>query len=155
VAIETSAINKPRINMALKEGCTHIQRHSELVTPTTKHLIPSHYIVTVSSSAPGNSTFTVNKFCFFIVLVSCGGVTLSPFGIHMSATNWPIVSAPDDREVWRIWCKQNWQEEPKYWDNIHPIVTYCFSNSIWLDLRSKWGSGRLNFTINCLVMISL
>jgi hypothetical protein len=30
-----------------------------------------------------------------LFLVSCGGVRLSPLGT--SATNWPIVPAPDDR----------------------------------------------------------
>jgi hypothetical protein len=34
-------------------------------------------------------------------LISWGGVRRSPLGT--SATNWPIVPAPDDRWVWSIW----------------------------------------------------
>jgi hypothetical protein len=46
-------------------------------------------------------------------LVSWGGVRLSPLGT--SATNWPIVPAPDDR--WWVWSSrwnENWRGKPKY-----------------------------------------
>jgi hypothetical protein len=36
----------------------------------------------------------VGKQCFFFNFLGWGGVRLSPLGT--SATNWPIVSAPDD-----------------------------------------------------------
>jgi hypothetical protein len=38
-----------------------------------------------------------HTYCIFVVVdvVSLGGVRLSPLGT--SATNWPTVSAPDDR----------------------------------------------------------
>jgi hypothetical protein len=43
------------------------------------------------------------------------GARLSPLG--MSATNWLIVPAPDDRWVWDIWWNENWQGKPKYSQN--------------------------------------
>jgi hypothetical protein len=39
----------------------------------------------------------ISEEFFFLVLVSWGGVRLSPLG--MSATNWPIAPAPDDMSV--------------------------------------------------------
>jgi hypothetical protein len=55
-------------------------------------------------------------------LVSWGGVRLGPLGT--SATNWPIVPAPDDR--WWVWSSRwnkNWQGKPKYSEETCPSAS--------------------------------
>jgi hypothetical protein len=54
------------------------------------------------------------------VIVSWGGVRVSPLGT--SATNWPIIPAPDDR--WRWMWSSRWNEnchrKPKYFEKTCP-----------------------------------
>jgi hypothetical protein len=57
-------------------------------------------------------------------LVSWGGARLSPLGT--SATNWPIVPAPDDRWwVWNSRWNENWQGKPKYSGNKPAPAPLC------------------------------
>jgi hypothetical protein len=65
----------------------------------------------------------------FFLLVPCGGVRLSPLGT--SATNWNIVTAPDDRWVWSIWWNENWQRNPKYSAKTCPSATLSTTNPTW------------------------
>jgi hypothetical protein len=68
-------------------------------------------------------------------------VRLSPLGT--SATNWPIVPAPDDR-WWRMWssrCFANWQGKPMYSEKTCPSATLSTKNPTWPDLGSNQGRG--------------
>jgi hypothetical protein len=49
-----------------------------------------------------------------IFFISWRGVRLTVSPLGTSATNWPIIPAPDVRWVWRIWWNDNWQGKPKY-----------------------------------------
>jgi hypothetical protein len=60
---------------------------------------------------------------------------MRPSALGTSATNWPIVPAPDDRRVRRVWWKENWQGKPKYSEKTCPSATLSATNSIWPDLR--------------------
>jgi hypothetical protein len=63
----------------------------------------------------------------------------SPFGT--SATNWPIVPAPDDRWWW-MWnsrWNENWQGKPKYSEKTCPIGILSTTNPTWPDLRLNPG----------------
>jgi hypothetical protein len=75
-----------------------------------------------------------------IFLFSWGGVRLtSPFGT--SATDWPIVPAPDDRWWWpwsRRW-NENWQGKPKYSEKTYSSATLFTKNPTWSDLGSNPG----------------
>jgi hypothetical protein len=65
--------------------------------------------------------------------VSWGGVRLSPLGT--SATNWPILPAPDD--IWWMWnsrWNENWQVKPKYSEKTCPSATLSTINPIWPDM---------------------
>jgi hypothetical protein len=74
-----------------------------------------------------------------VFFVSWGGVRLSPLGT--SATNWPIVPAPDDRWwEWNSWWNENWQGKPKYLENTFPSATLSTTNPTWPDLG--WNPGR-------------
>jgi hypothetical protein len=67
-------------------------------------------------------------------LVSWGGV--SPLGT--TATNWPIVLAPDDR--WWVWSSrwnETWQGKPEYSEITCPSATLFTTNSTWPDLGSN------------------
>jgi hypothetical protein len=73
------------------------------------------------------------------------GLRLSPLGT--SATNWPIVPAPDDRWWW-IWSSQwneNSQGKPKYSEKTCPSATLSTTNPTWPDLGWNLGhrSGKL------------
>jgi hypothetical protein len=71
-------------------------------------------------------------------VVSWGGVRLSPLGT--SATNWPIVPAPDDR--WWMWSSRwnkNWHGKPKYSEKTCPSSTLSTTNPTWPDLGSNRG----------------
>jgi hypothetical protein len=62
-------------------------------------------------------------------------VRLSPVGT--SATNWPIVPAPDDR--WWVWSSrwnENWQGKPKYSEKTCPSSTLSTTNPTLPDLGS-------------------
>jgi hypothetical protein len=80
----------------------------------------------------------INKAYFpFFFFSFWGGVRLSPLGT--SATNWPIVPAPDDRWWW-MWSGQwneNWQQKPNYSEKTCPIATSSTTNPTWSDLGSK------------------
>jgi hypothetical protein len=55
-----------------------------------------------------------------------------------SATNWHIVTAPDDR--WWMWSSrwnENWQGKPKYSENTCPSATLSTTNPTWPDLGSN------------------
>jgi hypothetical protein len=72
----------------------------------------------------------------YLFLVSWGGVRLSPLGT--SATNWPIVPAPDDRRwVWSNWWNENLQGKPKYSEKTCCSVTFSTTDPIWPDLGSN------------------
>jgi hypothetical protein len=75
---------------------------------------------------------------FFFLLLSWGGVRLSPLGT--SATNWPIVPVPDDR--WWVWSSlwnENWQGRQKYSEKPYPSATLSTTNPTWPDLSSNSG----------------
>jgi hypothetical protein len=82
----------------------------------------------------------------FFFLVSWGRLRLSPLGT--SATNWPIVPAPDDR-LWICSSRwnENWHRKPKYSEKTCPSATLSTTNPTWLDLGSNRaaavGSGLL------------
>jgi hypothetical protein len=74
----------------------------------------------------------------FIILVSWGGVRLSPLGT--SATNWPIAPGPENR--WWVWSSrwnENWQGKPKYSEKTCPSTTLSTTNPTWPDLGSNPG----------------
>jgi hypothetical protein len=102
--------------------------------------------------------------------VSWGEVRLSPLG--MSASNWPIVPAPDDR--WWVWTSrwsENYQGKEKYSEKTCPSATLSTINPTGPDLRSNPGhscrkpaTNRLSygttsrwrkFQCSCVVTISL
>jgi hypothetical protein len=64
---------------------------------------------------------------------------LSPLGT--SATNWPIVPAPDDR--WWVSNSSRWNEncrgKLKYSQKTYPSATLSTTNSTWPDLGSNPG----------------
>jgi hypothetical protein len=71
-----------------------------------------------------------------VFLVSWGGVRLSPLGT--SATNWPIVPAPDDRWwVWSIRWNENWQGKPMYSEKTCPSATLSTANPTWPEMGSN------------------
>jgi hypothetical protein len=77
-------------------------------------------------------------FYFSFFFSSEGGVRLSPLGT--SATNWPIVPAPDDRWwVWSNWWTENWQGKPKYSEKTYPSATSPTTDLTWPDLGSNLG----------------
>jgi hypothetical protein len=79
-----------------------------------------------------------SQFSFFF-LVSWGGVRLSP--LSRSATNWPIVPAPDDK-LWWAWSSrwnENPQGKPKYSQKPCPSATLSTTNPMWPDLGSNLG----------------
>jgi hypothetical protein len=70
---------------------------------------------------------------------SWGRVRLSPLGT--SATNRPIVPAPDDRWWW-MWsslCNGNKQGKPKYSEKIYRSATLSTTIPTWPDLGSNKG----------------
>jgi hypothetical protein len=83
---------------------------------------------------------TFSDYNFTLFLISWGGVRLSPLGT--SATNWPIVPAPDDRWwwwMWSNWWNENWQGKPKYSEKTYPSATSSTTDPTWLDLGSNLG----------------
>jgi hypothetical protein len=67
-------------------------------------------------------------------------VVLRPLGT--SATNWPIVPAPDDRWWW-LWSSrwnENWQGKPKYSERAYPSATLSTTNPAWPHLGSNPGN---------------
>jgi hypothetical protein len=65
-------------------------------------------------------------------------VRLSP--VDTSATNWPMVPAPDDR--WWVWSSrwnEDWQGKPKYSEKTRPSATLSTINPTWPDLGSNAG----------------
>jgi hypothetical protein len=81
---------------------------------------------------------------------SRGGVRLSPLGT--SATNWPIVPAPDDRWWW-VWSSrwnENWQGKPKYWERTCSSATLPTTNPTWPDLGRNPGNRGGKPATNCL-----
>jgi hypothetical protein len=63
-----------------------------------------------------------------ILSFSWGGVRLSPLGT--SATNWPIVPAPDCgwRWMWSSRWNENWQGKPKYPEKTCSSATFSTTN---------------------------
>jgi hypothetical protein len=77
--------------------------------------------------------------CIFF-LVSWDAVRLSIVGT--SATNWPTVSAPDDRWWWWMWSSlrnEDWQGKSKYSEKICSSATLSTRNHTWPDLGSNPG----------------
>jgi hypothetical protein len=66
-----------------------------------------------------------------------GEVRLSPLG--KSATNLPIVPAPDDRCVWSSRWNEDWQQKQKYSEKTCPCASWSTTNPTWLDLGSNPG----------------
>jgi hypothetical protein len=88
-------------------------------------------------------------FYSFFFLVSWVGVRLSPLG--KSATNWPIVLAPDDRcWMWSLRWNENWQEKPKYSEKTCPSATLSTTNPSWPDPGLNPGRRRGKPATNCL-----
>jgi hypothetical protein len=81
-------------------------------------------------TAPWNNvinTGTINQLSLVPLFSSWGGVRLSPLGT--SATNCPIVPAPDGRLwMWSSRWNQNWQGKPKYSEKTCPS-TFFFDGS--------------------------
>jgi hypothetical protein len=81
------------------------------------------------SPAPSQGSCYLNLPLIQWILVSWGGVRLSPLGT--SATNWPIVSPRmiyDECGSTR-W-NENWQGEPKYSEKTGPSATLSTINPI-------------------------
>jgi hypothetical protein len=72
-------------------------------------------------------------------IFSYGGVRLSPLGT--SATNWPILPAPNDRWWWMWSSRRNktCQGKPKYSEKICPSANLSTTNPTWPDLGSNPG----------------
>jgi hypothetical protein len=98
------------------------------------------------------NTFLLNTCAFninpgnqgspMIFLASWGGVRLSP--LSTSATNWPIVPAPDDRWWW-MWSSkwnENWQGKQQYSEKTCPSATLPTTNPTWIDMGSNPGRCR-------------
>jgi hypothetical protein len=81
---------------------------------------------------------TVVHLYLLTYIVSWGGVWLSP--LCTSATNWPIVPAPDNR--WWVWSSR-WNEnllgKPKHSVETCPRATFSTTNPSWADLGSDLG----------------
>jgi hypothetical protein len=72
---------------------------------------------------------------FSFLLVSWGGVRLSPLGT--SATPWPILPAPEDRLwMWSSRWSENWQGKPKCSEKTYLSAT-LFTNPTWPNLGSN------------------
>jgi hypothetical protein len=88
----------------------------------------------------GSDNITFAFYCVSLVflLVSWGWVRLSPLGT--SATNWPIVPAPDDR--WWKWTSR-WNEycqgKQKYLEKTYLSATLSTTNPTLPDLGSNPG----------------
>jgi hypothetical protein len=81
----------------------------------------------------------IDKFIsvFFISFLVWGETE----SLATSATNWPIVPAPDDRWWW-VWSSrwnENWQGKPKYSEKAYPSATLSTTNPTWPDLGSNPG----------------
>jgi hypothetical protein len=72
---------------------------------------------------------------------------LSPLG--MSATNWPVVPAPD-RCVWSSWWNGNWLGKLKYSEKPYPSATLSTTNPTWPDLGSNPAHHGGKLATNCL-----
>jgi hypothetical protein len=91
------------------------------------------------------------RFSFFIFFNSWGDLRLSP--LCTSATNWSIVSAPDDR--WWVWSSRwnkNWQGKQKCSEKTCPSTILFTTNPTWPDLGlnpgrrgGKPGTKRLSY----------
>jgi hypothetical protein len=93
--------------------------------------VPLHRVVSVTASTP-----SISIFSFF--LVSWGRVRLGPLGT--SATNWPIVPAPDDR--WWVWSSrwnENCHRKPRYSEKTCLSATLSTTNPTWPALDSNPG----------------
>jgi hypothetical protein len=76
-------------------------------------------------------------------LVSWHGVRLSQLGT--TATNWPIVPALDDTQVWSIWENENLEGKPSTWRKTATLPTI---NPTWLELGSNSGHCVAKLTTN-------
>jgi hypothetical protein len=82
------------------------------------------------------------RLVYFFV-VSWGGVRLSPLGT--SATNWPIVPAPDCRRwMWSRW-NGKWQGKPKYSEETCLNASLSTTNPTWPDLGWKPATNRMSY----------
>jgi hypothetical protein len=68
------------------------------------------------------------------------GARLSPLGT--AATVWPILPAPDDIWwwFWSNWWNEDWQEKPKYSEQIGPSATLSTTNPTWPGQGPNLGS---------------
>jgi hypothetical protein len=95
-------------------------------------------LIGISRSNVSCILHVILSIIWFQILVSWGGVRLSPFG--KSATKWPIVPAPDDR--WWMWSSrwnEKWEGKPKYSEKNCPSSTLSTTNPTWPVLGSKPG----------------
>jgi hypothetical protein len=76
------------------------------------------------------SCFQLLGWLHLIGVIRFVTLTVSPLGT--SATNWPIVLAPDDR-WWMCSCRwnENWQGKPKYSEQTSPNATLSTTNPTW------------------------
>jgi hypothetical protein len=100
------------------------------------------HFASIFSVDPGNwKSDLPNTYNIYLkedFLVSWGGVRLSP--LSTSATNWPIVPAPDDRWwVWRSQWNENFQGKPNYSEKTCPCPTLSTTNPTWPELGSNPG----------------
>jgi hypothetical protein len=75
-----------------------------------------------------------------------------------SATNWPIVPAPDDRWwwwwVWTSGWNENWQGKPKYSEKTCPTATLPTTKPHDLTWARTWGRRGGNPAINRLTYVT-
>jgi hypothetical protein len=105
------------------------------ILPASLNVPQIHYIPDLLPRSLGCGKSNVTLF----FLVSRGGVRLSPLGT--SATNSPIVPAPDERWWWVCSSRwnENWQGKPKYSEKTCPSATLFTTNPTWHDLGSNPG----------------
>jgi hypothetical protein len=142
---ECKQIRTPSINILYMGGFESWWYPAPLVLRELPRLI----YVNSKKNSPTHCIFVLNWVCQMwrdsvqymdVGLVfkdSLGGVSL----LGMSATNWPIVPAPDDtRRWWWMWrsrWNENWHGKPKQPEENLPSATLSTTNSTRPDLASN------------------
>jgi hypothetical protein len=104
---------------------------------------------TNSSGQSWNCTSWLQSAFYIVLLVSWGGVRLSPLGTL--ATNWPVVPALDDRWwAWNSRLNENWQGKLKYLEKTCTSATLSITNPTWTDLGMILGCHGGKLVTNCL-----
>jgi hypothetical protein len=125
--------------------------HTEIASPKQPNTSTSRILSYLHSSYFLYSQYDPIRANFipFFLIVSWGGVRLSPLGTL--ATNWPIVPALDDR-WWMLssWWNENWHGKPKYSEKTCPSATSSTTNPTWPDLVLTPGRCGGKPATNCL-----